>query len=379
MNRQKTSARRNLRSLAFACALASVALSLSARAAVAAYPAPVEGSWIARDVRFASGESMAEVRLHYRTIGTPQRDSGGVVRNAVLIIHGTGGAGSQFLQPHFADQLFGPGQLLDATKYFIILPDGIGHGQSSRPSDGARMKFPRYGYDDMVALEYRLVTEGLKVNHLRLVMGTSMGGMQSWMWGYKYPDFMDGLVPLASAPTRIVGRNYIWRRMAMDSIREDPAWKDGNYTEQPRLGLAAAERLLLMGSSVPLYWQTTIAPTREKADAYLADEMKRRLDTTDANDLLYQFDSSRDYDPSPHLEQITAPLLAINSADDQVNPPELGLVEKLITRVKHGRFVLIPISDRTRGHSTHTWAAVWHDEFEKFLSSLPPVPSSVSP
>ena len=369
------SGQRALYSLALALALV---MALNARAAFAAYPTPTEGSWIARDVTFTSGESMAEVRLHYRTLGTPQRDSAGVVRNAVLILHGTGGAGTQFLQPHFADELFGPGQLLDATKYFIILPDGIGHGRSSRPSDGARMKFPHYGYDDMVALQYRLVTEGLKVNHLRLVMGTSMGGMQSWMWGYKYPDFMDGLMPLASAPTRIVGRNYIGRKMTMDAIREDPAWKDGNYTEQPRLGLSGAVRFLIIVGSVPLYWQTTVASTREKADAYLAGDMKRRLETTDANDLLYQVDASRDYDPSTHLEQITAPLLAINSADDQVNPPELGIVEKLITRVKRGRFVLIPISDRTRGHGTHTWAAVWHDEFAKFLASLPPAPASVS-
>jgi homoserine O-acetyltransferase/O-succinyltransferase len=262
--------------------------------------------------------------------------------------------------------------LLDATKYFIILPDGIGHGQSSKPSDGLRMKFPHYGYDDMVSLQHRLVTEGLKVNHLRLVMGTSMGGMQSWMWGYKYPDLMDGLMPLASAPTQIAGRNRIWRKMAMDSIREDPAWQDGNYKEQPRLGLSGAIRFLLIVGSVPLYWQTTLAPTRDAADAYLANEMKRRLATTDANDTLYQIDSSRDYDPSTHLEQITAPLLAINSADDQINPPELGIVEKLIARVKRGRFVLIPISDRTRGHSTHTWAAVWRDELAKLLASLPP-------
>jgi homoserine O-acetyltransferase len=349
----------------------TLAATVAATAAYAAYPAPKEGDWTARDVTFTSGESMAVVRLHYRTIGEPRRDAAGVVRNAVLILHGTGGSGAQFLQPHFADELFGPDQLLDATKYFLILPDGIGHGGSSKPSDGPHMKFPRYGYEDMVTLQYRLVTEGLQINHLRLVMGTSMGGMQSWMWGYRYPQFMDGLMPLASAPTQIAGRNRIWRKMAMDAIREDPAWKNGEYTEQPRQGLSGAVRLLLLAGSVPLYWQTTIAPTRDAADAYLASEMEKRLKTTDANDELYQLDSSRDYDPSPHLEQITAPLLAINSADDQVNPPELGILEKLIGRVKHGRFVLLPISPRTRGHSTHTWAAVWHDEFAKFLASLP--------
>jgi homoserine O-acetyltransferase len=342
-----------------------------AGAALAAYPAPREGSWIAHDVTFASGESMADVRLHYRTIGTPQRDGSGVVRNAVLIIHGTGGAGSQFLQPHFADELFGPGQLLDATKFFLILPDNIGHGQSSKPSDGAHLKFPHYDYEDMVRLQYRLLTEGLQVKHLRLVMGTSMGGMQSWMWGYMYPDFMDGLMPLASAPTQIAGRNRIWRKMAMDAIREDPAWKQGDYTEQPRLGLSGAIRMIMLAGSVPLYWQTMVAPTRDAADAYLAKEMERRLRETDANDTLYQLDSSRDYDPSTHLEQIVAPLLAVNSADDQVNPPELGILERMIGRVKHGRFVLIPISERTRGHSTHTWAAVWRGELEKLLASLP--------
>lgn len=343
----------------------------SVSVAAGAYPAPQEGSWIARDVKFTSGEAMAEVRLHYRTIGTPQRDAGGVVRNAVLILHGTGGAGSQFLQPHFADELFGPGQLLDATKYYLILPDGIGHGQSSKPSDGAHMKFPKYGYNDMVSLQYRLVTEGLKVNHLRVVMGTSMGGMQTWMWGYLYPNFMDGLMPLASAPTQIAGRNRIWRKMAMDAIHEDPDWKNGEYTTQPKQGLAGAVRLLMLAGSVPLYWQTTLAPTRDAADAYLASEMAKRMKTTDANDTLYQIDSSRDYDPSPYLDKIVAPLVAINSADDQVNPPELGIVERLIGKVAHGRFVLIPISERTRGHSTHTWAAVWHDEFAKLLDSLP--------
>jgi homoserine O-acetyltransferase len=340
--------------------------------AMAAYPAPQEGAWTARDVKFASGESLSEVRLHYRTIGTPQRDGAGIVRNAVLILHGTGGAGSQFLQPQFADELFGPGQLLDATKYFLILPDGIGHGQSSKPSDGAHMTFPRYTYDDMVSLQHRLVTEGLKVNHLRLVMGTSMGGMQTWMWGYMYPDFMDGLVPLASAPTSIAGRNRVWRKMAMDAIREDPAWQNGNYTAEPQQGLSGAIRFLILMGSVPLQWQTSLAPTRDAADTFLAEQMERRLKTTDANDTLYQIDSSREYDPSTHLEQITAPLLAINSADDQINPPELGIVEKLIPRVKHGRFVLIPISERTRGHSTHTWAAVWRADFEKFLNALPP-------
>ncbi len=337
---------------------------------MAAYPEPVERTWIARDVTFTSGEAMQEVRLHYRTIGTLQRDASGVAKNAVLILHGTGGAGTQFLATYFADELFGPGQPLDAMKFFIILPDNIGHGKSSKPSDGAHMKFPHYGYDDMVALQHRLLVEGLQVNHLHLVMGTSMGGMQTWMWGYKYPDFMDGLVPLASAPTQIAGRNRVWRKMLMDSIRDDPAWQNGEYTSQPRLGLSSAIRLLILMGSAPLHWQTTEAPTRDAADQFAATDVERRFKTTDANDMLYQYDSSRDYDPSSHLEQITAPLLAINSADDQINPPELHIVERLIPRVKHGKFVLIPISPQTSGHGTHTHAAAWHDQFAAFLDSL---------
>ncbi len=363
---------RRLTGSAIAAVVAGVGVAMIAGSGVAsaAYPAPIEGTWIAQNVHFTSGEAMQEVRLHYRTIGTLQRDASGVARNAVLILHGTGGAGTQFLAPYFADELFGPGQLLDATKFFIILPDNIGHGKSSKPSDGPHMKFPHYGYDDMVPLQHRLLVEGLQVNHLHLVMGTSMGGMQTWMWGYKYPDFMDGLVPLASAPTQIAGRNRVWRKMLMDAIREDPAWQNGEYTSQPRLGLSSAIRLLILMGSAPLHWQTTLAPTRDAADQFLATDVERRLKTTDANDTLYQFDSSRDYDPSPHLEHITAPLLAINSADDQINPPELRIVEQLITRVKHGKFVLIPISPQTRGHGTHTWAAVWHDQFAAFLATL---------
>ena len=349
-------------------ALAVCVLAI-ASAVFAAYPAPREGDWTISNFRFSDGEALRELRLHYRTLGEPRRDATGRVTNAILILHGTGGAGTQFLQPQFADELFGGGQLLDATTHFIILPDGIGHGQSSKPSDGLRMKFPRYTYDDMVRAQYQLVTEGLHVNHLKLVMGTSMGGMHTWMWGYMYPQFMDGLVPLASVPTAIVGRNRMWRKMLMDSIRDDPAWQNGDYTAEPRLGLEGALHILILAGSAPLYWQQ-LAPTREAADKYVADQMERRMKTTDANDTLYQFDASREYDPSPHLEQVVAPLLAINSADDQINPPELGLMEKLMPRVAHGRYVLIPISEKTRGHGTHTWAAVWGDAFGAFLKSI---------
>jgi homoserine O-acetyltransferase len=349
----------------------------------AAYPAPTEGDWIARDVRFSSGETLGEVRLHYRTLGTPVRDGAGRVRNAVLILHGTGGSGAQFLQPQFADELFGPGQLLDVTRYYLVLPDNIGHGRSSKPSDGARMSFPRYTYDDMVALQHRLLTDGLGVDHLRLVIGTSMGGMHTWMWGYRYPDFADGLVPLAAVPTAIVGRNRVWRRMLMDSIREDPAWKNGAYTEQPVLGLAGAARLSSIMGAAPLHWHT-LAPTREKADEFAAAQVRSRLPTADANDMLYQFDASRDYDPSPHLARIVAPVLAINSADDQINPPELGLMERLMPQVSHGRFVLIPTSAKTRGHGTHTWAALYLEALRAFIAALPasqaaPTPTRSSP
>jgi homoserine O-acetyltransferase len=344
------------------------AFALLTPRATAAAPTPHEGDWIARDVRFASGETLAEVRLHYRTLGAPVRDAAGVVRNAVLFLHGTGGSGAQFLQPQFADELFGPGQLLDITRYYIVLPDNIGHGRSSKPSDGRRMAFPRYGYDDMVTLQHRLLTEGLGVQHLRLVMGTSMGGMHTWMWGYQHPEFADALVPLASVPTAIVGRNRVWRKMLMDSIREDPAWKGGAYEEQPRIGLSAAIRLSAVMGAAPLQWHA-LAPTREQADEFAATQVRTRLQTADANDMLYQFDASRDYDPSPHLERIVAPVLAINSADDQINPPELELMERLMPRVKRGRAVLIPISGKTRGHGTHTWAALYRDELRAFLAN----------
>ncbi len=348
----------------------AIALAVAAPAhAQAPYPAPVPGDCVIRDFTFASGEKLSELRLHYQTIGTPERDAQGRVRNAVLILHGTGGSGGGFLSPNFAGVLFVPGGILDGRRFFIILPDGIGHGRSSKPSDGLHMRFPRYTYDDMVDAHYRLLTEHLGVNHLRLVMGTSMGGMQSWVWGERYRDFMDGLVPLAAVPTQIAGRNRMMRSMIQDSIRHDPDWKDGEYSAQPR-GLEGAIHILLFMVSSPLQWQKA-APTRDAADLFLADQMRARTAANDANDMLYQFDASRDYDPSPTLETITAPVLAINSADDQVNPPELGLMERLIPRVARGRYVLIPTSDQTRGHGTHSWPAVWGSYLQAFLDALP--------
>jgi homoserine O-acetyltransferase len=292
------------------------------------------------------------------------------VHNAVLILHGTTGSGRGFLTPTFAGELFGPGQLLDSATHFIILPDGIGTGKSSKPSDGLRAHFPRYGYADMVTAQYRLVTEKLGVNHLLLVLGTSMGGMQSWMWAERYPDFIDGAVPLASIPTQIAGRNRMMRSLLIKSIRTDPEWRGGDYTAQPH-GLLGALEILFMMSSSPRYFQK-IAPSRDSADAYIDSWVRRLLRTTDANDFVYQFEASADYDPSLDLEKIRAPVLAINSADDLVNPPELGLMEQLIKRVRRGRYVLLPITDETRGHGTHSLPAIWKPYLAEFLSGLTP-------
>ena len=355
-----------LRALLLACLVV-----VAGTVAAADFPAPVEGDFVVHGFRFTTGETLPELTLHYRTIGTPRRDASGVVGNAVLILHGTGGAGSGFLAQSFGGQLFGAGQLLDATRYFIILPDGIGHGKSSKPSDGLRTRFPKYTYDDMVRAQHLLLTDGLNVNHLRLVLGTSMGAMHCWVWGEMFPDFVDGLVPLASVPTQIAGRNRVMRTMVMDSIRNDPAWRGGDYTEQPRQGLVGAINLLLMMTSSPLQWQTQ-NPTRDAADRWYENQITSGVATTDANDMLYQFNASRDYDPSPNLEKITAAVLAINSADDVVNPPELGLMEKLITRVKRGKYVLIPTSDQTRGHGTHSLPAVWGQHLADFLKELTP-------
>ena len=331
----------------------------------ASYPAPVQADFSIRDFRFKSGEALPELKLHYTTIGTPVRDHAGVVRNAVLIMHGTGGAGNNFLTAQFAGVLFGHGQLLDATRYFIILPDGIGHGASSKPSDKLHARFPHYTYDDMVRAQHALLTEKLGVDHLRLVMGTSMGGMQTWVWGETYPDFMDALMPLASNPVEIAGRNRIMRRMIMDAIRSDPAWAGGDYRTEPQQGLTSAINILLLMGSAPLQWQKQ-APTRDAADTFLAERQRAYLSRTDANDMLYQFDASREYNPLPDLEKIKAPLVAVNSADDLINPPELGIMEREIKRVRHGRYILLPITDQTRGHGTHSLPVIW----QQYLAGL---------
>jgi homoserine O-acetyltransferase/O-succinyltransferase len=329
------------------------------------FAAPEQRDFILKNFKFRSGETLPELRLHYRTLGKPERDAAGVVRNAVLVMHGTGGSGAQFIRSEFAGTLFGPGALLDAARYFILLPDDIGHGQSSKPSDGLRAKFPRYGYLDMVEAEYRLVTEGLHVNHLRLVMGTSMGGMHTWLWGEQYPDFMDALMPLASLPTQISGRNRVWRRTVIDAIRNDPAWLGGDYSTQPP-SLRTAQEILYLMSSNPVIRQRDL-PTLAATDARLDEAIAAALKSADANDLLYQIEASYDYDPGPGLEKIRAPLLAINSADDLINPPELGILEREINRVARGRAVVLPLSPETRGHGTHTIAAVWKIYLEELM------------
>jgi len=334
-------------------------------ATAANYPPPTESDYTIRDFKFASGETLPELRVHYRTLGKPEKDAQGKTTNAVLIMHGTTGSGAQFIRPEFAGELFGKDQPLDATKFFIVLPDGIGHGKSSKPSDGMRAKFPRYGYIDMVEADYRLLTEGLGVDHARLVMGTSMGGMHTWLWGELHPDFMDGLMPLASLPIQISGRNRAWRRMVIDAIRNDPAWTEGDYKTQPPSLRTAAEMLWFMSSN-PVLRQKD-APTLAKADEVLDKFVEQIFKTDDANDVLYALEASHDYDPAPNLEKIEAPLLAINFADDLINPPELGILEREIKRVPHGRAIVVPFSDQTRGHGSHTLAALWKDQLADLL------------
>ncbi|MGI8743047.1 MAG: alpha/beta fold hydrolase [Bryobacteraceae bacterium] len=331
----------------------------------AEYPAPVEGDWTATDFHFASGETLAELKLHYTTIGKPERDAHGVVHNAVLIMHGTGGSGRGFLSAGFAGRLFGAGQLLDGATHYIILPDAIGSGKSSKPSDGMHMRFPKFTYDDMVRAQDLLVTQGLGLNHLRLVMGTSMGAMHTWIWGEMYPDFMDALMPLASQPVEIAGRNRMFRKMIVDSIKNDPDWNNGEYIKPPIHGLLCAQYILSIMTSSPLQLQKQY-PSRESVDAMMEKTYPRRAARADANDMIYAFESSRFYNPEPYLDTIRAPLYAINSADDQVNPPELGIGEREIKKVKRGRFILIPASDQTRGHGTHSMPAIWG----KYLAQL---------
>jgi homoserine O-acetyltransferase len=352
--------------LAVAAVLLAVGMGLP-RARAADYPPPVEEDFTTPNFRFASGETLPQLRIHYRTFGTPRRDAHGVVRNAVLILHGTGGTGGSLVRQEFAGELFAAGQPLDASRYFIVLPDGIGHGGSSKPSDGLHAHFPRYGYRDMVQAEYLLLTQGLKVNHARLVMGTSMGGMHTWLWGELHPQFMDALMPLASLPTQVAGRNRVWRRLVSDAIRHDPDWQGGEYHAQPQALRTALQMIWLMGSNPPLRQQE--APTLADADRVIDHYVEEGFRTQDANDILYAVGASYDYDPGPALEKIEAPLLAVNSADDLINPPELGILEREIRRVPQGRAIVIPFSEHTHGHGSHTYAVLWKGYLEELLKS----------
>jgi homoserine O-acetyltransferase len=329
------------------------------------------GDYIAHDFHFGSGESLPELKLHYLTLGTPHRDASGRVDNAVLLLHGTGGSAHSLFAPQFSTVLFGPGQPLDITHYFLIFPDDIGQGEASKPSDGLRMKFPHYDYDDMVRSQHQMLLDGLHIDHVRLILGTSMGCMQSFVWGETYPGFADALMPLACLPVPIAGRNRMMRYMAIENIERDPVWKNGDYTTEPIEGLRTANEMLLIMGSAPLVMQKQ-EPTRATAEAYVDQVLARTVAATDANNLIYYVDASRNYDPSQDLDRITVPVMWINSADDFINPPELGIAEKMVHTMPHAQFVLIPISDQTRGHGTHTQAAVWQNYLVQLLNESAP-------
>ncbi len=342
--------------LAFAAALTGAA------AGAADFPAPKDAEAVLRDFRFHTGEVMSEMRVHYRTVGEPTGEP-------VLVLHGTAGSTASMLTPAFAGELFGPGQALDAAKYFIVLPDAIGAGKSSKPSDGLRAKFPRYNYDDMVLAQYRLVTEVLGIKHLRLIIGNSMGGMHTWVWGVKYPDFVDALAPMASQPTAMASRNWMMRRLIIDSIRNDPEWMGGNYTTQPRAIKTANVFFGIATNGGSMAYQQ-MAPTREAADKLLDGRLAAPF-TADANDFLYQWESSGDYDPAPMLERIKASVLVINAADDERNPPETGLLERELKRIPGARLHLIPASVDTRGHGTTGNAKFYKAALQELLQAAP--------
>jgi homoserine O-acetyltransferase/O-succinyltransferase len=349
------------------CLLLTVLLAGAASPAQTSHWPAQDGNYVIKDFHFGSGESIPELKLHYLTLGKPHRDVAGHTDNVILLLHGTGGDATSLLNPVFSDVLFGPGQPLDITKFYIILPDDIGHGESSKPSDGLRMKFPQYDYDDMVASQHTMLVDGLHVDHLRLILGTSMGCMQSFVWGETYPNFSDALAPFACLPVELAGRNRLWRYMAMQIIRDDPAWKNGDYTTEPVEGLRGANDLILIAGSAPLLMQKRF-PTRALAEDYANRTLDSMIAHTDANNFLYYVNASRNYNPEPKLGTVTTPVLWINSADDFINPPELGIAQKLVTRMPHAKFILIPISEETHGHGTHTQAAIWKDYLIAFLA-----------
>ena len=348
----------------------SILLALGAQAS-AALPAKVwpikEQDVVLKDFRFGDGESLPALRIHLTTLGSPHRNAAGQVDNAVMVLHGTGGDGKQFLRPQFADELYGPGQPLDINRYWIILPDNIGHGKSSKPSDGMRMHFPKYDYDDMVEAQHRMLTEGLGVTHLRLVFGTSMGCMHSFVWGETYPGFASALMPMACEPIALAGLNRMWRQLAINGIEKDPAWQGGNYTSQPLAGLRAGQNLLFVAGSAPLYYQAQY-PTRAAAGSFAVESVESAIEKLDANDLIYQLDSSRNYNPWPNLERIKTPMMWINSADDFINPRNFTYPAEALKRMPNARFRLIPETAETHGHGTHTWAKFWKADLIELLA-----------
>ncbi len=348
--------------------LASLALFSAVHVpAFAETTAPTEADAVFTDYVFSTGERLPELKIHYTTLGAPKRDASGNISNAIMILHGTGGTGHQFFQPQFAGELFGPGQVLDTSKYFIIMPDNVGHGKSSKPSDGLRMAFPKYDYSDMIASQHQLVTKTLGIKKLKLILGTSMGCMHAFMWGSRYPDAVENLAPFACLPVEIAGQNRMWRKLSMDAIRADPNWNDGNYTVPPMSGLRTAATLSLIAGANPLALQAQY-PSRAAAEAYTNEAFDRVVTRNDANDIIYQLDSSRTYNPWPTLEAIKAPTLWINSADDFINPANYGITERAIKRMPNAKFILIPASADTKGHGTHTWAKFWKDDLAALLA-----------
>lgn len=358
-----------MRPASFVCLMLSTTLAVTAQRLNTSKWAAQENVYVIHDFRFGTGETLPELNLHYLTLGQPYRGADGHVDNAILLLHGTGGNRHTLLNPLFSDVLFGPGQPFDITKYFLILPDDIGHGDSSKPSDGLRMKFPHYDYDDIVRSQYIMLTEGMHIDHLRLILGTSMGCMQSWIWGETHPRFMDALAPFACYPIELAGRNRMTRYIAIESIKHDPAWQNGEYTSEPMEGLRGAEAMLLVMGSSALQMQKNY-PTRALAEKYVDDSMARAISRVDANNFIYYFDASRNYNPEPDLDKIVAPALWINSADDFINPPELAplINARVLPRMPKTKYVLLPITDATRGHGTHTVAAVWKDELVRFMA-----------
>ncbi len=341
------------------------ALLLAAPAAAADWPVK-EGDFTIANFAFGTGETLPELRQHYRTLGTPHRGPDGSIDNAVMVLHGTGGSGAQFLRPQFADELYGPGQPLDIGKYFIILPDAIGHGGSSKPSDGLRMQFPRYAYADMVAAQHRLLTEHFGIKRLRLLMGTSMGCMMDFVWGTTYPGFAKAIMPTACLPVEIAGRNRMWRQMSIDAVKADPVWAGGSYTAQPVMGLRTASALSIIAGSAPVRQQADY-PTRAAAEKALEDMVEASIAASDANDVIYRLDASRNYNPAPLLGRITVPVTWVNSADDFINPPGLAIAPREAAKMPNAKFILIPETADGRGHSTHTWAKFWKADLVALL------------